>query len=270
MKKSLKRKVRVIAIGIMFAIGISVFSNNIISRGIAAKAEENSDFIELLNEEAEIFVDKQQPYEIKIDNEKKIVWMTDDGKSYIKKGEKFDTITELNEAFHPQVEGTNVHRSVKEGHKFRYFSLENGSRVNGEYQGLKEVGSTHTIYAGFEKEENFSIYCQKGKVGDQELYHEAITGKYNDEIFLPTEKKTGYTFDGWYIKDCDENKRFEGTSFSIGNKFNESNMPDLSQGIEEDGVLIKLEPRFNPIKITITYEPYGGELTSRHLRSNMK
>lgn len=259
MKKSLKRSVLVIAVGMMFAIGISVFSNNIISLRIETKAEEKSDLIELSNGETEIFVDKQQPYEIEIDNEKKIVWLTDDGKSYIKKGEKFDTITELNEAFHPQIEGTYTYRSVKEGHKFRYFSLDNGSIINDEYQGLKEVGNTYTIYASFKKEENFSIYCQKGKIGDQELYYEAITRKYNDEIFLPEEEKTGYIFDGWYVKDCDENKRFEGTSFSIGNKFNKSNMPDLSQGIEEDGVLIKLEPRF---LITITYEPYGGYLTS--------
>ena len=140
---------------------------------------------------------------------------------------------------------------VKEGYKFEYFTLEDGTKFKfwEELPKLKEQEGTYKVYVHFVREINFSIYCLADR--EANTWREAIIKDFGEEIELPVLSKAGYTFDGWYVMDDEYNRiHFTGTPFEIGSKFDYPTMPDLSVGKEQDGTQIRLEPRFTPIQET--------------------
>lgn len=140
---------------------------------------------------------------------------------------------------------------VKEGYKFQYFALEDGTKFKlwEELPNLKDLEGTYKIYVHFIREINFSIYCLADR--EANTWREAIIKDFGEKIELPVPSKAGYTFDGWYVMDNEYNRtHFTGTPFEIGSKFDYPTMPDLSVGKEQDGTQIFLEPRFTPIQET--------------------
>lgn len=145
---------------------------------------------------------------------------------------------------------------VKEGYKFQYFALEDGTKFNlwEELPNLKELEGTYKVYVHFVRERGFSIYCLADR--EENTWREAIIKDFGEKIELPVPSKAGYTFDGWYVMDDEYNRaHFTGTQFSIGSKFDYHTMPDLSVGKEQDGTQIFLEPRFTPIRETAGNAP---------------
>ena len=145
---------------------------------------------------------------------------------------------------------------VKEGYKFQYFALEDGTKFNlwEELLNLKELEGTYKVYVHFVRERGFSIYCLADR--EENTWREAIIKDFGEKIELPVPSKAGYTFDGWYVMDDEYNRaHFTGTQFSIGSKFDYHTMPDLSVGKEQDGTQIFLEPRFTPIRETAGNAP---------------
>lgn len=114
---------------------------------------------------------------------------------------------------------------------------------------IEEQGDVYEVSVHFVREINFTIDCLENE--EMNTWYEPIIKPFGEEIKLPMLNKEGYTFDGWYVMDHEYNRtHFTGTQFSIGSKFEQTKMPDLSVGKEEDGTHIKLEARFTPIKET--------------------
>ena len=254
MRKLSRRSVVVVAVCMLFAIVMAVFLSPSISL-LGAKAEERGITSELREEDSDVLSTSSEDgvYTIKVTGNKTIVWMTESEKSLIPKDSTFSTITDMEVAFNPNK------KSLKEGHKFKCFTLENGN-LNKALIDLSQLeeNKSYNIYPYFIKETGFVIDCLIEQGGED--WHEPITKDYGAAMTLPTESKTGYSFDGWYVMDHEYNRNnFTGTQFSIGSRFNYNKMPDLSVGKEEDGTHIRLEPRFKPIEMEISYVPYNGE-----------
>lgn len=254
MRKLSRKSVVVVAVCMLFAIIMAVFLSPSISL-LGAKAEEKVISSELKEEGSDVLSasSAEGVYTIKVTSDRTIVWMTESGKSLIAQGSTFSTITEMEVAFNPNK------ISLKEGYKFKCFTLEKGN-LNKALTDLSQLeeNKSYSIYPYFIKETGFVIDCLKEQDGEE--WHEPLTKDYGDTMTLPTKSKTGYNFDGWYVMDDEYNRtHFTGTQFSIGSRFNYNKMPDLSVGKEQDGTHIKLEPRFTPIKVTISYVPYNGE-----------
>ncbi len=163
---------------------------------------------------------------------------------------------------------------VKEGYKFEYFTLEDGTKFKfwEELSNIKEQEGTYKVYLHFIREIGFSIYC----LADSEAntWREAIIKDFGEEIELPVLSKAGYMFDGWYVMDDEYNRiHFTGTPFEIGSKFDCHTMPDLSVGKEQDGTQIRLEPRFMPIQETgdtLESETLSALAIAYHARENAR
>lgn len=196
-------------------------------------------------------------YYIKVNANGSISWITEQGfqnnQSPIEYGSAFMNNQELEAAFNPDK------ISMKVGHRFVYFSLtENGERF--EFWGstipdLGDDGETIEIYAVFVPEKNFSIvHSNEDSIdGVNPVY-----AQYGQPITLMSKSQDGHNFLGWYVADTPSNERFNGTHLAPGTLFNYSTMPDLSIGIEEDGTYIYIEPRFEPIRTTISYVTGNG------------
>ena len=254
MRKLSRRSVVVVAVCMLFAIVMAVFLSPSISL-LGAKAEARGITSELGEEDSDVLIASSEDgvYTINVTGNKTIVWMTESEKSLIPKDSTFSTITDMEVAFNPNK------KSLKEGHKFKCFTLENGN-LNKALIDLSQLeeNKSYNIYPYFIKETGFVIDCLIEQGGED--WHEPITKDYGAAMTLPTESKTGYSFDGWYVMDHEYNRNnFTGTQFSIGSRFNYNKMPDLSVGKEEDGTHIRLEPRFKPIEMEISYVPYNEE-----------
>ena len=187
-----------------------------------------------------------------------IIWMTPDGFSdvevFIPYGTEFKDVDELEAAFNPDK------LSLKEGYKFDYFQLENGTRFEAweELPDLGENRCTYKIYTHFTKEVGFTI-DYLGVVVDGET--NPLVKDYNEPItLLRPEEKPGYIFEGWYVADVELNRKYyiSGSPYEIGTKFDYVKMPDLSYGIEANAYHIALEAKYTPKKIKISYVPYYG------------
>lgn len=139
-------------------------------------------------------------------------------------------------------------KSLKEGYKLVGFFIciqEEWVAFESWHQIALNYASASTVLlmAEFEEEKDFCI-----RYFNEEL--DSINADYGKEIVLgtPTEL-TGYTFSHWIVasvSDCDSNSRFEETVLAQGEIFSYCLMPDLSCGMEEDGVEIWLQAVYEP------------------------
>lgn len=70
---------------------------------------------------------------------------------------------------------------VKEGYKFQYFALEDGTKFNlwEELLNLKELEGTYKVYVHFVRERGFSIYCLADRRREYlaRSHHKGLRGK---------------------------------------------------------------------------------------------
>lgn len=198
-------------------------------------------------------------------------WMTPSGlsgnRTPIQYGQAFDSADQINSAFNPDK------ISLKEGHKFRYFTDEaiTAGKVPAPFTywggtmidlGGNETEITISLNAYFEPEINFSIVFENYAASSGGTYINPIVARYSDAIAIWSPSKVGYTFQHWVVADVDANSIFEGTIFEPGTIFSYSYMPDLSIGREEDGVHIYLQAVFTPNIINVQYNSNGGTTVS--------
>lgn len=211
-------------------------------------------------ESIELYADwTRSTYYIKIDADGKIVWLGADGfsetKTPIEFGTVFDTADDMEKAFNPEK------LSLKEGHKFKYFTLQDGSRFSLWESIANKFAPDETIEisAVFEKEINFSIDFYGQETG----INNPFIGAFGDMIVYYPASKTGYTFKHWIVTENDNlNEKFVGTLLAPGTVFDYTHMPDLSIGYEEDGTHIYLEAVFEANEYQVTFETLRGTAPS--------
>lgn len=171
--------------------------------------------------------------------------------SAIPYGTEFASATELEAAF-------NAGKvSLKEGHKFDYFTLPGSDIRFGFWDKLPDLGAdgtTFEISAHFTPEINFSIAFEGEQVGDDN----PLTAEFGALIALPRPVREGKTFVRWVVSDSYLNSRYQGTSLASGLAFDRLVMPDLSPGVEEDGATIRLAAEYAPNPYEVSFvSPYG-------------
>ncbi len=208
-------------------------------------------------------------YYIKISNDGKVTWVTDESKfdsykSPIEYGTELETPDKLAEQFNPD----DV--SLKEGHRFKYFvkSLDSTAPIGNWselYDRITQDGCIIEIYPYFVKERNFTLdflgYATQPNVNP-------FVSDYGAEITYFTPTKIGHTFRCWKVAGTDiasSNARFDGTYLAAGNVFNYATMPDLSINTEEEGVHIYLIAVFTPNTYVITLNTAYGTLSNSKL-----
>ena len=201
----------------------------------------------------------RKQYYIRVNANGTISWLGEDGFSStqvpIAYGTEFMTVTEIEQAFNPQK------ISYKEGHKFSYFTLDDGTKFISwsEIPDFGEDGTVITINANFVKEINFNIVYYNYPASNIN----PLTANYGDDITLMIpENRSGYNFKYWVVADVNtspNNSVYVGTMLAPGSIFNYTSMPDLSIGKEEDGSKIILEAHneANSYQITLSSE-YGS------------
>lgn len=185
----------------------------------------------------------RKQFYVKVNANGTISWLGTDGfsdnQTPIEYGTEFMTATEIEQAFNPEK------ISYKDGHKFTYFTLEDGTKFTSwtEIPDLGPDGTIICIYANYTPEINFHLLF-KVSTG------ETITASYGESIsLLQAPARTGYTFKYWVVADLDvaaDNSIYVGTNLAPGTVFNYTVMPDLSIGVEEDGRMIALSPYYEP------------------------
>lgn len=202
----------------------------------------------------------RKQYYIRVNANGTISWLGETGFSStqipIAYGTEFMTVTEIEQAFNPQK------ISYKEGHKFSYFTLEDGTKFSSwsEIPDLGANGTIITINANFIKEINFNIVYYSYAASNIN----PLTANYGDDITLMIpENGNGYTFKYWIVADVDtapNNSVYVGTILAPGSIFNYTVMPDLSIGKEEDGNKIILEAFFEANTYQIMLSSQYGSL----------
>lgn len=199
-------------------------------------------------------------YFIKIDANGKIVWLSDGGftdvKNSIQYGAVFDTATEMEEQFNPDK------LSLKEGHKFDYFILSDGTKFTlwDQVATKYNAGDIIEINAHFTVEKNFNILFIDPN--DPGKYIGYIQKNYDEGITLISPTKRGNTFLNWEVARVSQNLIFEGTKLKPTTVFNFTKMPDLSIDKEEDGTTIVLEAKFSVNSYTINFITQYGTAPS--------
>lgn len=183
-------------------------------------------------------------------------WLGADGfsdeQTPIEYGTQFMTATEIEQAFNPQK------ISYKEGHKFTYFTLEDGTKFTSwtEIPDLGTDGTIITIEANFTKECNFHIMyngysVQSGVNPLQANYGDSI------DLMIPNNAPVGYVFKCWkvaLVEDAADNEKYlNSEKLKPGSVFNYAYMPDLSVDVEGDGDGIFLEAYFEPLTYTVQF-----------------
>ena len=183
-------------------------------------------------------------------------WLGADGfsdeQTPIEYGTQFMTATEIEQAFNPQK------ISYKEGHKFTYFTLEDGTKFTSwtEIPDLGTDGTIITIEANFTKECNFYIMyngysVQSGVNPLQANYGDSI------DLMIPNNAPVGYVFKCWkvaLVEDTADNEKYlNSEKLKPGSVFNYDYMPDLSVDVEGDGDGIFLEAYFEPLTYTVQF-----------------
>ncbi len=208
-------------------------------------------------ESVDLYADwTRNTYYIKIDADGRIVWLGADGFSNtetpIEFGTVFDKAEDMEKAFNPEK------LSMKEGHKFQYFKLKDGTKFSlWESIASKFVsGDTVEIYTEFEKEINFTIDFYGHEIDG---INNPFISAFGAPITYYDAPKAGYAFKHWIVTDRDGlNDKFIGTVLAPGTVFDYSTMPDLSVGYEEDGTHIYLEAVYVPNIYTVTFETRHG------------
>lgn len=202
----------------------------------------------------------RKEYYIRVNANGTISWLGAGGFSEtqvpIAYGTEFMTATEIEQAFNPQK------ISYREGGKFSYFTLQDGTKFVSwaEIPDLGASGTIITIYANFIDEINFGIAYYNFNVSAIN----PLVANYGADISLmiPDSSK-GYMFKKWTVASVDKapgNSIFMGTSLAPGRVFDYNKMPDLSIGREEDGTIIYLEACFEACTYQITVSSNLGSL----------
>lgn len=205
-------------------------------------------------------------YYIKLTCEGQVLWLTDESEfdayqSGIEYGTELASPEWLSDNF-------NINKiSIKEGHVFNYFVKDINSTEPildwKEFDYLiTQDGCIIEIFPYFTREENFTLdfigYISEAGVNP-------FVASYGETISYLNVSKNGYTFQNWKVADVEQNNCFDDTYLAAGNIFNFSTMPDLSIGIEKEGVHIWLEPYFTPNTYTINLSTDYGALTSSQI-----
>ncbi len=199
----------------------------------------------------------RKKFYIKVNANGTISWLGLDGfsdeQTPIEYGAEFMTATEIEQAFNPQK------ISYKEGHKFTYFTLEDGTKFTSwtEIPDLGADGRIITIEANFTKESNFYIMYNGYTV---EAGVNPLQANYGDSIDLmvPNNVPVGYVFKYWkvaLVEDVPYNEKYLNSgTLKPGSIFEFDYMPDLSVGVEADGDGIYLEAYFEPLSYTVQFD----------------
>lgn len=193
----------------------------------------------------------RKQFYVKVNANGTISWLGTDGfsddQTPIEYGSEFMTATEIEQAFNPEK------ISYKDGHKFTYFTLEDGTKFTSwtEVPDLGPDGTIICIYANYTPEINFNIMF---RISQGEL----LTADYGESISLiPAPDRIGYTFKYWMVADVNvapNNSIYVGTHLAPGTAFNYTVMPDLSIGVEEDGRSIVLDAYYEPNIYNVSFE----------------
>lgn len=137
-------------------------------------------------------------------------------------------------------------RNLRVGHKFAYFTDENGDKITSwsNYLSNIKIGETIVLNAYYEVEQNFTIdFIGETTTG----VGGPFIGQFESKINYAIASKEGYTFKYWFVADTPyNNDYYDNTALAPGEIFDYTLMPDLSVGKEEDGYHIYLEAYFEP------------------------
>ncbi len=154
-----------------------------------------------------------------------------------------------------------VARNNREGHIFSSFTANEADgykSINTLNYYLEKIkaGETIELVAHYEKEINFSVAFEGVEVvGGVNPYQ----CNYKDKIVYPEAAKKGYKFEYWAVSDTAANDKFAGTSLAVGTIFDYDEMPDLSVGYEQNGVMIWLTPIFSAKEYTFEFVSEYGQ-----------
>ncbi len=195
----------------------------------------------------------RKKFAVKIDKDGKFLWLNEqsgfsDAHTWIPYGTKFDSWDLLLEAFEPE---------YKEGHKFAGFEQDGEEIVWDELPDLGENGITVDIEAHYIKEKDFVL---RFFITPEEAQYDYITGAFGERITLPSYSSSGNVLKYWKVADCEQNEKYAGSQFAVGNKFEYNEMPDLSFNIEEDGWELYLVAELVQ-QVNVFYNSHGGSVS---------